>query len=195
MGDSDLPRLVAAINCIKYKVPMVSIVRWTKPSKRVLPRCNCNQSCSSAINSEVRTPLMNHCAWCHTYLWSDYDHRRKQIREHQMRLAQSEGAKPSLCAQVGDFSRGSWLIWEIAPEGLVLVARDPHKRWSKSNCYWGPKYKACVYHARARIITWNGISTSIGDWGRRLKIRPCTIASRLYIVVGMLSGRSPVGSS
>jgi hypothetical protein len=66
------------------------------------------------------------------------------------------------------------------PEVLVLVARDPHKRWSKSNCYWGPKYKACVYHARARIITWNGISTSIGDWGRRLKIRPSTIASRLY---------------
>ena len=66
------------------------------------------------------------------------------------------------------------------PEGLVLVARAPHKRWSKSNRYWGPKYKACVYHARARIITWNGISTSIGDWGRRLNISPNTIASRLY---------------
>jgi hypothetical protein len=65
------------------------------------------------------------------------------------------------------------------PEGMVLVARDPHKRWSKSNCYWGPKYKACVYHARARIITWNGVSTSIGDWARRLKIRPNTIVTRL----------------
>ena len=53
MGDSDLPRLVAAINCIKYKVPMVSNTLH-KACKQVLPSCNCNQSCSSAINSEVR---------------------------------------------------------------------------------------------------------------------------------------------
>ncbi len=66
------------------------------------------------------------------------------------------------------------------PDGLVLVARNPRKPWSKANCYWGPRYKASVYHAKARIVTWNGISTSIGDWGRRLKIRPNTIASRLY---------------
>jgi hypothetical protein len=66
------------------------------------------------------------------------------------------------------------------PKGLVLVARDPLKPWSKANCFWGPRYEACVYHSRARIITWNGISTSIGDWARRLKISPNTIASRLY---------------
>jgi hypothetical protein len=66
------------------------------------------------------------------------------------------------------------------PDGLVLVARDPQKRWSKANCYWGPRYKAFVYHSRARIITWNGISTSIGEWARRLKIRPNTIVTRLH---------------
>ena len=66
------------------------------------------------------------------------------------------------------------------PKGLVLVARDPQKPWSKANCFWGPRYKACVYHSRARIITWNGISTSIGDWARRLKISSNTIVSRLY---------------
>ena len=68
----------------------------------------------------------------------------------------------------------------LRPKGLVLVARDPQKPWSKANCYWGPKYKASVYHSRARIITWNGISTSIGDWARRLKISPNTVVSRLY---------------
>ena len=68
----------------------------------------------------------------------------------------------------------------LRPKGLVLVARNPRKPWSKANCFWGPRYKACVYHSRARIITWNGISTSIGDWARRLKIRPNTIVSRLY---------------
>jgi hypothetical protein len=66
------------------------------------------------------------------------------------------------------------------PKGLVLVARDPQKPWSKANCFWGPRYKACAYHSRARIITWNGISTSIGDWARRLKISPNTVVSRLY---------------
>jgi hypothetical protein len=66
------------------------------------------------------------------------------------------------------------------PDGKVLVARDAEKLWSKENCYWGPRYKACIYHSRARPITWNGISTSIGDWARRLKISPNTIASRLY---------------
>ena len=70
------------------------------------------------------------------------------------------------------------------PNGLVLVARDPLKPWSKANCYWGPRYKACVYHSRARIITWNGISTSIGDWGRRLRSGP-TQSLPGYIVVGM----------
>jgi hypothetical protein len=67
----------------------------------------------------------------------------------------------------------------IRPEGQVLVARDPRKPWSKSNCYWGPRYKAAVYHAEARIIHWDGISTSVGDWARRLKIRPNTIITRL----------------
>jgi hypothetical protein len=66
------------------------------------------------------------------------------------------------------------------PKGLVLVARDPQKPWSKANCFWGPRYKACVNHARARIITWNGISTSIGDWARRMNIKPTTLVSRLY---------------
>jgi len=85
-----------------------------------------------------------------------------------------------LCVRKWETFEGFQADMGDRPEDLVLVARDPHKRWSKANCYWGPKYKACVYHARARIITWNGISTSIGDWGRRLKIRPNTIASRLY---------------
>jgi hypothetical protein len=66
------------------------------------------------------------------------------------------------------------------PDGLVLVARNPRKPWSKANCYWGPRYKACVHHARARVITWNGISTSIGDWARRMNIKPNTLVSRLY---------------
>ena len=66
------------------------------------------------------------------------------------------------------------------PPGMVLVARDPQKPWSKANCYWGPRYKACVHHRRARIITWKGTSTSVGDWARTLDISPNTIASRLY---------------
>jgi hypothetical protein len=68
----------------------------------------------------------------------------------------------------------------IRPKGKVLVARNPIELWSPSNCYWGPRYKACIYHARARIITWNGSSTSIGDWARQLKISPNTIVSRLH---------------
>jgi hypothetical protein len=67
----------------------------------------------------------------------------------------------------------------LSPKGLVLVARDPRKPWSKANCFWGLRYKACVYHSGARIITWSGISTSVGDWARRLKIRPNTIITRL----------------
>jgi hypothetical protein len=62
----------------------------------------------------------------------------------------------------------------------VLVARDAQKPWGKANCYWGPRYKACVNHRRARIITWKGTSTSIGDWGRTLNVKPGTIVSRLY---------------
>ena len=27
---------------------------------------------------------------------------------------------------------------------------------------------------------WNGISTSIGDWARRMNIKPTTLVSRLY---------------
>ena len=67
----------------------------------------------------------------------------------------------------------------LRPEGLFLVAHEPCQPWSKANCYWGLRYKACVYHAKARIITWNGISTSIGDWARVMKINPNTLVSRL----------------
>ena|SRR5215469_10664130 len=67
----------------------------------------------------------------------------------------------------------------LRPQGQVLVARNPQKPWSKSNCYWGPRYKAGIYHPEARVISWNGVSTSVGDWARRLKIRPNTIVTRL----------------
>ncbi|MFP5205905.1 MAG: hypothetical protein ACLGSH_11160 [Acidobacteriota bacterium] len=68
----------------------------------------------------------------------------------------------------------------IRPDGMVLVVRDRDKPWSKSNCYWGARYKAGVIHARARKITWKGITTSAADWGRQLNIKPGTIVSRLY---------------
>ena len=83
------------------------------------------------------------------------------------------------CARKWDTFEGFLADMGDRPDGLVLVARDPQKPWSKANCYWGPRCKACVYHSRARIITWNGISTSIGDWARRLKIRQNTIVTRL----------------
>jgi len=68
----------------------------------------------------------------------------------------------------------------LRPDGLVLIARDPKKPWSKSNCYWGPRYLASKYHGGARIIEWNGTSASVAEWARRLNIGPNTIITRLH---------------
>ena len=81
-------------------------------------------------------------------------------------------------AEWGTFE-GFFADMGLRPEGLVLAAHEPCQPWSKANCYWGLRYKACVYHAKARIITWNGRSTSIGDWARVMKINPNTLVSRL----------------
>jgi hypothetical protein len=102
------------------------------------------------------------------------------------------------CVEKWDTFEGFLADMGLRPRGLVLVARDPQKLWTKSNCFWGPRYKACAYHSRARIITWNGISTSVGDWGRRLNIRPNTIITRLHRgwdVECALTGQRPAEKS
>jgi len=72
------------------------------------------------------------------------------LNTHERKIARSRTAWRNLKVQDRQRVR-RWETLEafladirLRPKGLVLIARNPQRLWSKTDCYWGPRFKASV---------------------------------------------------
>lgn len=66
-------------------------------------------------------------------------------------------------------------------EGLSLERIDGNKNYTKDNCIWATRLEQANNLSNNRKLKYKGVTKTLSEWSRYLKIKRSTLAQRYYV--------------
>ena len=110
-------------------------------------------------------------------LWKGMVNRCHDEKSPSYKYYGAKGIK--VCERWRNSCDAFWADMGIRPEGMTLDRIDSKKDYEPSNCRWATIEEQNNNKSNVRLVTWNGITKSIGAWAKELGMSKAALHYRI----------------